>query len=281
MLFERRNPLPIYDAIPHGAFCLTAVGVAYLSAVDTDKSPWPLPPLPATSIAGADPTVHFPWRSGPEIAQTVTAGFQDVHPLGSSGNPIITDDSFTFTSRDFPRVFDPPYSSGRERDKTLWYQASGFLTLVKGQTGLDQKVLGAEGNIKGTFVQANVRGLIADHKTHSLVFLSASALIFTLNLRYSMEYAVDMSSVGGFHLLHVANSMANPTQFSEFMNIEHLRRTWEIWAVCYDCLVSLKPFMAIVLTSFERNDLPGHTQQCRHSLLRHPLRVAAGQFNHV
>jgi hypothetical protein len=116
-------------------------------------------------------------------------------------------------------------------------QAAGFLALVNGEPGLRNAILGRSGNIRDPTVVATTRSRIHDVSYKTLEIFSLVVVAMFLNFRYATVYAKDVLSSGGFNLLHVANVVDSPVKFLAFTSLEHLRATWEIWAICYDSIL--------------------------------------------
>ena len=86
-------------------------------------------------------------------------------------------------------------------------------------------------------VVATARSLILDVAYKSLEIFSLAVVAMFLNFRYATVYAKDVLSAGGFNLLHVANTSDSAVKFTAFASLEHLRSTWETWAICYDSIL--------------------------------------------
>jgi hypothetical protein len=143
----------------------------------------------------------------------------------------------SLSHRDFAPVHHIDVANITQVTRDRECQAAGFLALVNGEPGLRNAILGRSGNIRDPTVVATSRSRIHDVAYKSLEIFSLVVVAMFLNFRYATIYSKDVLSSGGFNLLHVANTADSSVKFSSFTSLEHLRATWEIWAICYDCIL--------------------------------------------
>ena len=247
-LWSPLDSSPSFTSVPWGVFVLSQAGLTMLRSSNSilfhafttipvpgvPNSPDPTGPVSnsceemswsATSHSGSTPTGPVPSQLG-------------ISPPGSQNNPLLVDHhSLSLSHRDFAPVnhIDVANISQVARDREC--QAAGFLALVNGEPGLRMAVLGRSGNIRDPTVVATTRSRIHDVTYKSLEIFSLAVVVMFLNFRYATVYAKDVLSAGGFNLLHVANVIDSSTKFLAFTSLEHLRATWEIWAICYDSIL--------------------------------------------
>ena len=227
-LWDRDDTSAVYDSISTDVWVLSPTGLERLAAFDS--RPWPnIPASPpfATTHRPLD-ILTMDWSSplSPPAAMSYAGS--------THGNPL----DLSFTQADFVRPGFDSSSSQASRDRAA--NAAGFLALTHGFPDIVADVLGSGVNIDDMFTVSNIRQRVLDTSLHSLEILASTAKRCFLNLRTSSEYAKDMNTAGGFHLLHVANS-TNPVaqKHTFFVSVDHLRRTWEVWAILYDSVVCL------------------------------------------
>jgi len=225
-LWDRDDSTAVYDSVSTDVWVLSPTGLERLVAFDS--RPWPnIPASPQLATAHRSPNIATMDWSSP-----VSPSAALPYAGSSHGNPL----DLSFTQSDFVRTGFDSSSSQASRDREA--NAAGFLALTHDFPEIVADVLGSGVNIDDMFTVSNIRQRVLDPSLHSLEILASTAKRCFLNLRTSSEYAKDMNTAGGFHLLHVANS-TNPiaTKYHFFTSVDHLRRTWEVWAILYDSVI--------------------------------------------
>ena len=235
-----------YSSIVSPVHALTADGLNTFAA--SHSVVWPCTPVaaavrlvlsgpaPDLSTMVWAPSVQAPIVSGSLAAPASSTGL--IPPPGTSspspsfpsggGNslfnlsPVV---STTFSSRDFGS------SSQTQRDRAA--RAGSWLNFVKDIPGFDNLILTESLDIMGPFVAANVRARIPPKEYYGLPFLASVSMIFFLCFRYAAVFHTDMSVYGGYNLRHCL------TPGSNFLTVDSLRWTWDLWAYCFDRVTCL------------------------------------------